>query len=168
VAISWFIFCHLGNRPSATVQPYLLLHLDIYPNTVHTIKDALRLFSASETLEGYRISPAAKVFSPFIYMLTMILMEDIALETLLYSILCVELYVLWVWILGFFLLLTFSTLYLFKLQTIFYSFFYPISSVIFGVNTTIYLHICIHNVTLTHRCKTWNINCFQNSKTQAV
>ncbi|BAT91257.1 hypothetical protein LR48_Vigan08g204100 [Vigna angularis] len=48
-----------GNK-SAFVQPYLLLHLDIYPDTVHTIEDALRLFSASETLEGYRVSPTAK------------------------------------------------------------------------------------------------------------
>ncbi|KAJ0980888.1 hypothetical protein J5N97_009143 [Dioscorea zingiberensis] len=45
-----------GNRASATVQPFLLLHLDIHPGTVHTIEDALYLFSASETLEGYRIS----------------------------------------------------------------------------------------------------------------
>ncbi|ESW03446.1 hypothetical protein PHAVU_011G014600 [Phaseolus vulgaris] len=49
-----------GNKPSATVQPYLLLHLDIYPDTVHTIEDALRLFSASEALEGYRASLTAK------------------------------------------------------------------------------------------------------------
>ncbi|XP_039143233.1 ubiquitin carboxyl-terminal hydrolase 24-like isoform X1 [Dioscorea cayenensis subsp. rotundata] len=45
-----------GNRASATVQPFLLLHLDIHPGTVHTIEDALHLFSALETLEGYRIS----------------------------------------------------------------------------------------------------------------
>ncbi|CAJ1934165.1 unnamed protein product [Sphenostylis stenocarpa] len=50
-----------GNRASATVQPYLLLHLDIHPDNVHTIEDALRLFSASETLEGYRTSLTAKV-----------------------------------------------------------------------------------------------------------
>lgn len=43
-----------GNIPSATVQPFLLLHLDILPDAVHTIEDALHLFSASETLEGYR------------------------------------------------------------------------------------------------------------------
>ncbi|KAK7404267.1 hypothetical protein VNO78_05023 [Psophocarpus tetragonolobus] len=49
-----------GNRASATVQPYLLLHLDIYPDAVHTIEDALHLFSAPETLEGYRSSLTAK------------------------------------------------------------------------------------------------------------
>jgi len=50
----------VGNKPSATVQPFLLLHLDILPDAVHTIEDALHLFSASETLEGYRVS-AGKV-----------------------------------------------------------------------------------------------------------
>ncbi|KAL2329300.1 hypothetical protein Fmac_022727 [Flemingia macrophylla] len=49
-----------GTRPSATFQRYLLLHLDIYPNSVHTIEDALHLFSAPETLEGYRTSVTAK------------------------------------------------------------------------------------------------------------
>ncbi|PIA46339.1 hypothetical protein AQUCO_01500100v1 [Aquilegia coerulea] len=49
-----------GNKASATVQPFLLLHLDIYPDAVRTIDDALRLFSAPETLEGYRASAAGK------------------------------------------------------------------------------------------------------------
>ncbi|KAL4367716.1 hypothetical protein GQ457_05G031620 [Hibiscus cannabinus] len=50
----------MGNKPSATVQRFLLLHLDIHPEAVHTIEDALRLFSASEYLEGYRASTAGK------------------------------------------------------------------------------------------------------------
>lgn len=44
------------------MQPYLLLHLDIYPEAVRTIEDALKLFSAPETLEGYRTSSAGKVY----------------------------------------------------------------------------------------------------------
>ncbi|WVZ66949.1 hypothetical protein U9M48_016101 [Paspalum notatum var. saurae] len=43
-----------GNKASATVQPYLLLHLDIFPDAVQTLNDALHLFSAPESLEGYR------------------------------------------------------------------------------------------------------------------
>ncbi|OAY64340.1 Ubiquitin carboxyl-terminal hydrolase 24, partial [Ananas comosus] len=46
-----------GNKASATVQPFLLLHLDIFPGAVQTIEDALHLFSAPENLEGYRTSP---------------------------------------------------------------------------------------------------------------
>lgn len=42
------------------MQPFLLLHLDIFPDAVHTIEDALHLFSAPEALEGYRAS-AGKV-----------------------------------------------------------------------------------------------------------
>ncbi|KAK3223836.1 hypothetical protein Dsin_010861 [Dipteronia sinensis] len=49
-----------GNKASATVQPFLLLHLDIYPETVQTIEDALHLFSAPEDLEGYRTSTTGK------------------------------------------------------------------------------------------------------------
>lgn len=64
VAISGFFFVCSGNK-SATVQPYRLLHLDIYPDAVHTIEDALHLFSAPETLEGYRTSVTGKVFNPF-------------------------------------------------------------------------------------------------------
>ncbi|KAB5572973.1 hypothetical protein DKX38_000167 [Salix brachista] len=49
-----------GNKASATVQPFLLLHLDIYPEAVCTIDDALHLFSAPENLEGYRTSAIGK------------------------------------------------------------------------------------------------------------
>uniref|UniRef100_A0A1J3HPB2 Ubiquitin carboxyl-terminal hydrolase n=1 Tax=Noccaea caerulescens TaxID=107243 RepID=A0A1J3HPB2_NOCCA len=49
-----------GTTDSATVQPYLLLHLDIHPEAVRTIEDALRLFSAPEDLEGYRASVTGK------------------------------------------------------------------------------------------------------------
>ncbi|KFK29672.1 hypothetical protein AALP_AA7G163700 [Arabis alpina] len=49
-----------GSKASATVQPYLLLHLDIHPEAVRTIEDALHLFSAPEELEGYRASVTGK------------------------------------------------------------------------------------------------------------
>lgn len=49
-----------GNKASATVQPFLLLHLDILPEAIYTIEDALHLFSAPETLEGYRTSGTGK------------------------------------------------------------------------------------------------------------
>ncbi|RWW32110.1 hypothetical protein BHE74_00029800 [Ensete ventricosum] len=51
-----FTTCGSGNKASATVQPFLLLHLDIFPESVNTIEDALHLFAAPETLEGYRTS----------------------------------------------------------------------------------------------------------------
>ncbi|WCJ39005.1 Ubiquitin carboxyl-terminal hydrolase 24 [Euphorbia peplus] len=49
-----------GNTASATNQPYLLLHLDIYPEAVSTIEDALHLFAAPENLEGYRAPTTGK------------------------------------------------------------------------------------------------------------
>ena len=55
-----------GSKASATVQPFLLLHLDIYPDAVRTIEDALRLFSAPETLEGYKPSAPGKVLRTYI------------------------------------------------------------------------------------------------------
>lgn len=55
------VFNGTGSTDSATVQPYLLLHLDIHPEAVRTIEDALRLFSTPEDLEGYRASVTGKV-----------------------------------------------------------------------------------------------------------
>eukprot|EP00250_Pteridium_aquilinum_P020305 c24779_g1_i1 orf=158-2008(-) len=43
-----------GSKASATVQPFLVLHLDILPEAVHTVEDALKLFAAPETLDGYK------------------------------------------------------------------------------------------------------------------
>lgn len=57
-----------GNKASATVQPFLLLHLDIFPEAVHTIEDALHLFSAPETLEGYKASAGKVLYSLFGFM----------------------------------------------------------------------------------------------------
>ncbi|KAL3654718.1 hypothetical protein CASFOL_001453 [Castilleja foliolosa] len=50
-----------GNKDSATVQPFFLLHLDISHEVIRTIEDALRFFSAPETLDEYRPSTAGKV-----------------------------------------------------------------------------------------------------------
>ncbi|KAG8079484.1 hypothetical protein GUJ93_ZPchr0007g5813 [Zizania palustris] len=49
-----------GNKASVTIQPFRLLHLDIFPDAVQTLDDALHLFSAPESLEGYRTA-AGKV-----------------------------------------------------------------------------------------------------------
>lgn len=50
-----------GNKPSATVQPFLLLHLDISHEAVRTIEDALDLLSAPEMIDEYRTSSSGKV-----------------------------------------------------------------------------------------------------------
>ncbi|KAL8259503.1 hypothetical protein R6Q59_027456 [Mikania micrantha] len=43
-----------GNKDSATVQPFFLLHLDISHDGVANIEDALHLYSMPETLDEYR------------------------------------------------------------------------------------------------------------------
>lgn len=40
------------------MQPFLVLHLDIVPEVVHSVEDALRFFAAPESLEGYKPSTA--------------------------------------------------------------------------------------------------------------
>ncbi|KAL8099690.1 hypothetical protein AgCh_032091 [Apium graveolens] len=49
-----------GIKTSATVQPFLLLHLDISHDVIRTIEDALHLFSAAETIDEYRTSTTKK------------------------------------------------------------------------------------------------------------
>eukprot|EP00271_Cylindrocystis_brebissonii_P020783 TRINITY_DN704_c0_g5_i1.p1 TRINITY_DN704_c0_g5~~TRINITY_DN704_c0_g5_i1.p1 ORF type:complete len:1137 (+),score=257.14 TRINITY_DN704_c0_g5_i1:236-3646(+) len=49
-----------GVRASATVQPFLLLQLDIAPESVHSLEDALSLFAAPESLDGYKASGAGR------------------------------------------------------------------------------------------------------------
>ena len=44
------------NKVSTTIQPFLLFPLEILPEFVHTIEDALHFFSSPESLEGYIIS----------------------------------------------------------------------------------------------------------------
>lgn len=48
------MFVFAGSKDSATVQPFLLLHLDISHDGVANIEDALRLYSMPETLDEYR------------------------------------------------------------------------------------------------------------------
>ncbi|KAL6513388.1 hypothetical protein OROGR_020874 [Orobanche gracilis] len=50
-----------GRKESVTVQPFLLLHLDISHEVIQTIEDALRFFAAPETLDEYRPSTEGKV-----------------------------------------------------------------------------------------------------------
>ncbi|KAJ7535792.1 hypothetical protein O6H91_12G046100 [Diphasiastrum complanatum] len=50
-----------GSKASATVQPFLLLHLEIVPEAVHSVEDALKLFAAPESLEGYKSTGKAEV-----------------------------------------------------------------------------------------------------------
>lgn len=48
-----------GNKASATVQPFLVLHLDILSEAVQSLEDALKFFAAPESLEGYK-APSSK------------------------------------------------------------------------------------------------------------
>eukprot|EP00897_Mesotaenium_endlicherianum_P000019 jgi/Mesen1/10017/ME000723S09372 len=53
-----------GNKASATVQPFLLLHLDILPEAVASVEQALQLLTAPETLDGYRARPGKVSLRP--------------------------------------------------------------------------------------------------------
>ncbi|KAK7267438.1 hypothetical protein RIF29_20112 [Crotalaria pallida] len=70
-----------GNKASATIQPCLLLHLDIHYDVVHTIEDTLHLFSAPDTVEGYRTSltgkGSTKLHKPVYFPLELILGCDL-------------------------------------------------------------------------------------------
>ena len=41
-----------GAPPSATLEPCFLVHLDIHPETVHSVSDALSAFTSPETISG--------------------------------------------------------------------------------------------------------------------
>lgn len=41
-----------GAPPSATLEPCFLVHLDIHPENVHSITDALSAFTSPETITG--------------------------------------------------------------------------------------------------------------------
>lgn len=46
--------CGAGSKASATVQPFTIVPLDISADVVRSVEDALQLFAAPETLDGYR------------------------------------------------------------------------------------------------------------------
>lgn len=48
-----------GQRPSETVQPCTVLHLDLAPPAVQSVEDALALLTAREVVHGYRASPSS-------------------------------------------------------------------------------------------------------------
>lgn len=41
-----------GAPPSATLEPCFVVHLDIHPETVHSVSDALSAFTSPETISG--------------------------------------------------------------------------------------------------------------------
>lgn len=41
-----------GAPASATLEPCFVVHLDIHPETVHSVADALRAFTSAETISG--------------------------------------------------------------------------------------------------------------------
>ena len=48
-----------GQRPSETVQPCTVLHLDLAPPSVHSVEDALALLTAREVVHGFRATPSS-------------------------------------------------------------------------------------------------------------
>lgn len=72
------MFFGAGNKASATVQPFLLLHLDIHPDAVHTVEDVVCtsfVFYTWNILEGYCASTAGLVyisFNCFLFLLAII------------------------------------------------------------------------------------------------
>lgn len=50
-----------GTKPSATVQPFTIVQLDISGEAVKSVEDALQQFAAPETLDGYRTKGKTEV-----------------------------------------------------------------------------------------------------------
>lgn len=47
------------------MQPFLVLHLDILPEPVQSLEDALKFFAAPESLEGYKAASSKVIIIHF-------------------------------------------------------------------------------------------------------